>query len=171
MNDDDLVAGYLGRLVQAARQLPPDRRAELIDEIADHIEQARAVSEAPAPAPPPRRRRLGEPEATAAAARDSAGDFAGAFGQPAPAITQPPAGRGPGRQRRLDLAAVTRTLGRGLRVNATAPDGIIEGFEDPSLPLFLALQWHPENLTAASPEHLAPFARLVSVAEAQRTRS
>jgi putative glutamine amidotransferase len=47
-----------------------------------------------------------------------------------------------------------RTLGRGLRVNATAPDGIIEGFEDPSLPLFLAVQWHPENLSAGAPEHL-----------------
>src|SRR5262249_38079440 len=56
-------------------------------------------------------RRLGEPEAIAAAASDSAGDFAGAFAQPAPAITQPPAGRGPRRQRRLDVAAVMLTLG------------------------------------------------------------
>jgi uncharacterized membrane protein len=108
MNDDDLVAGYLGRLVQAARQLPPDRRAELIDEIADHIEQARAVSEASGPGLQDLLRRLGEPEAIAAAASDSAGDFAGAFAQPAPSITQPPAGRG---QRRLDVAAVMLTLG------------------------------------------------------------
>src|SRR5215212_2510479 len=49
-----------------------------------------------------------------------------------------------------------RNLGRGLRVNAVAPDGVIEGFEDPSLPLFLAVQWHPENLST-EPEHLAPF--------------
>jgi hypothetical protein len=111
MNDDDLVAGYLGRLVQAARQLPPDRRAELIDEIADHIEQARAVSEASGPGLQDLLRRLGEPEAIAAAASDSAGDFAGAFAPPADAMTQPPAGRGPGRQRRLDVAAVTLTLG------------------------------------------------------------
>ena len=111
MNDDDLVAGYLGRLVQAARQLPPDRRAELIDEIADHIEQARAVTEASGPGLQDLLRRLGEPEAIAAAASDSAGDFAGAFAQPAPAITQPPAGAGPGRRRRLDVAAVMLTLG------------------------------------------------------------
>jgi uncharacterized membrane protein len=107
MNDDDLVAGYLGRLVQAARQLPPDRRAELIDEIADHIEQARAVSEASGPGLADLLRRLGEPEAIAAAASDSAGDFA----QPAPAVTQPPAGRGRRRQRPRDVAAVMLTLG------------------------------------------------------------
>jgi hypothetical protein len=111
MNDDDLVASYLGRLVQAARQLPPDRRAELIDEIADHIEQARAVSEASGPGLRDLLRRLGEPEAIAAAASDSASDPAATFAQPASAITQPPAGRGPRRQRRLDVAAVLLTLG------------------------------------------------------------
>jgi putative glutamine amidotransferase len=51
-------------------------------------------------------------------------------------------------------------LGRGLRVIATAPDGVIEGFEDPSFPLFAAVQWHPERLTD-EPEHLAPFRLLV----------
>jgi uncharacterized membrane protein len=114
MNDDDLVAGYLGRLVQAARQLPPDRRAELIDEIADHIEQARAVSEASGPGLQDLLRRLGEPEAIAAAASDSAADFAGTFAQPAAPITRPPAGRVPRRQRGLDLAAVMLTLGSAL---------------------------------------------------------
>ena len=114
MNDDDLVAGYLGRLVQAARQLPPDRRAELIDEIADHIEQARAVSVASGPGLRDVLRRLGEPEAIAAAASDSAPDFAGAFAQPGAVITQSPAGRGPRRQRRLDVAAVTLALGSAL---------------------------------------------------------
>jgi uncharacterized membrane protein len=110
MNDDDLVAGYLGRLVQAARQLPPDRRAELIDEIADHIEQARAVSEASGPGLQDVLRRLGEPEAIAAAASDSAADFVGTFAPPA-AMMQSPVGRGPRRQRWLDLAAVMLTLG------------------------------------------------------------
>ncbi len=56
-------------------------------------------------------RRLGEPEAIAAAASDSAGDFAGACAQPGAAITQPPAGRRLRRQRRLDVAAVMLTLG------------------------------------------------------------
>lgn len=118
MNDDDLVAGYLGRLVQAARQLPPERRAELIDEIADHIEQARAVSEASGPGLQDLLRRLGEPEAIAAAASDSAADFAGAFAEPA-AITRPPAGRGPRRQRLLDLAAVMLTLGSAVLAPAS----------------------------------------------------
>ena len=53
-----------------------------------------------------------------------------------------------------------KRLGRDLRVTATAPDGIIEGFEDPNLPLFAAVQWHPERLTD-EPEHLAPFRLLV----------
>jgi putative glutamine amidotransferase len=51
-------------------------------------------------------------------------------------------------------------LGKGLRVIATAPDGVIEGFEDPSFPLFTAVQWHPERLTDEA-EHLAPFKLLV----------
>ena len=51
-------------------------------------------------------------------------------------------------------------LGRGLRVIATAPDGIIEAFEDPSFPLFAAVQWHPERLLD-EPEHLAPFQLLI----------
>ncbi len=33
----------------------------------------------------------------------------------------------------------------GLRVSATAPDGIIEAVEDPSLTFCLGVQWHPEN--------------------------
>ena len=111
MNDDDLIAGYLGRLVQAARQLPPDRRAELIDEIADHIEQARAVSEASGPGLRDLLQRLGEPEAIAAAASESAVDFPGPSAQPASAIAQPLPLRGPRRQRRLDLAAVLLALG------------------------------------------------------------
>jgi putative glutamine amidotransferase len=53
-----------------------------------------------------------------------------------------------------------KQLGRGLRVIATAPDGVIEGFEDPSFPLFAAVQWHPERLSD-EPEHLAPFRLLV----------
>ncbi len=58
--------------------------------------------------------------------------------------------------------AVNR-LGRGLKVIATAPDGIIEGFEDPTFPLFAAVQWHPERLHA-EPQHLAPFILLVNTA-------
>jgi putative glutamine amidotransferase len=55
-------------------------------------------------------------------------------------------------------------LGRGLRVIATAPDGVIEGVEDPAHPFFMAVQWHPENLKD-EPEHLAPFKLLVEKAK------
>lgn len=36
-------------------------------------------------------------------------------------------------------------LGRGLRVTAHSPDGIIEATEDPSLPFYIGVQWHPER--------------------------
>lgn len=52
-------------------------------------------------------------------------------------------------------------IGRGLRVTASAPDGVIEAFEDPTLPCFVAVQWHPERLIE-EPEHLAPFKLLVT---------
>jgi putative glutamine amidotransferase len=55
-------------------------------------------------------------------------------------------------------------LGKGLRVVATAPDGVIEGFEDPAFPLFAAVQWHPERLFEEK-EHLAPFKLLVQKAK------
>jgi putative glutamine amidotransferase len=54
-------------------------------------------------------------------------------------------------------------IGRGLKIIATAPDGVIEAFEDPSFPLFAAVQWHPERLIEEK-EHLAPFELLVEKA-------
>ena len=63
-----------------------------------------------------------------------------------------------------------KTVGRGLRVVATAPDGVIEAFEDPSMPLFAAVQWHPERLNGEA-EHLALFRLLVEKArERQHVR-
>lgn len=50
-------------------------------------------------------------------------------------------------------------VGDGLRVSAVAPDGIIEGLEDPSLPFFIGVQWHPERL-ADEADHLALFTLL-----------
>jgi putative glutamine amidotransferase len=35
--------------------------------------------------------------------------------------------------------------GTGLLVTATAPDGVIEALEDPSMRFCLGVQWHPEN--------------------------
>ena len=37
-----------------------------------------------------------------------------------------------------------RTAGPGVVVNAVAPDGVIEGIEDPRYRFCLGLQWHPE---------------------------
>lgn len=53
-----------------------------------------------------------------------------------------------------------RTPGRGLKVIATAPDGVIEGVEDPSLPLFVGVQWHPERMSDEA-DHLKLFQLLV----------
>jgi len=41
-----------------------------------------------------------------------------------------------------------KDLGEGLTVNATAPDGIIEGIEAPKYKFCLGLQWHPEFLVS-----------------------
>jgi len=38
-----------------------------------------------------------------------------------------------------------KTVAPGFRVSATAPDGIVEAIEDPSVPFCLGVQWHPEN--------------------------
>jgi putative glutamine amidotransferase len=37
-------------------------------------------------------------------------------------------------------------VGEGLRVTAQAPDGIVEGLEDPSHPFYVGVQWHPEDM-------------------------
>ena len=39
-----------------------------------------------------------------------------------------------------------RDVGSGLRVTAHAPDGIVEGLEDPSHPFYVGVQWHPEDM-------------------------
>jgi putative glutamine amidotransferase len=38
-----------------------------------------------------------------------------------------------------------KQVGSGLRVTATAPDGVIEAIEDPAARFCLGVQWHPEN--------------------------
>jgi putative glutamine amidotransferase len=44
-----------------------------------------------------------------------------------------------------DHHQAVRRLGRGLRVTATAPDGLPEAIEVPGRRLALGLQWHPER--------------------------
>ncbi|HEX6639938.1 MAG TPA: gamma-glutamyl-gamma-aminobutyrate hydrolase family protein [Thermoanaerobaculia bacterium] len=34
----------------------------------------------------------------------------------------------------------------GLRVTARAPDGVVEGLEDPRHPFYVGVQWHPEDM-------------------------
>lgn len=58
--------------------------------------------------------------------------------------------------------------GRGLRIVATAPDGIIEAVEDSTLPLFLGVQWHPERISEERPQ-AALFELLVSRARQAAT--
>lgn len=59
--------------------------------------------------------------------------------------------------------AIART-GTGLQVVATALDGVVEAIEDPTAPLFIGVQWHPERLVEQG-EQLALFKRLVEVAQ------
>lgn len=98
---DSLVADYLSRLERAAAGLPPDRRAELLEEIGEHISSAQPGDEAAART---LLDRLGEPEEIVAVARE---DLPAPYGPPSPAWA-PPARRGTG----LELAAVLMlTLG------------------------------------------------------------
>ncbi len=38
-------------------------------------------------------------------------------------------------------------VAEGFRVTAHAPDGIVEGLEDPTLPFYVGVQWHPEDMS------------------------
>ena len=40
-----------------------------------------------------------------------------------------------------------RNVGQGFRVTAYAPDGIVEGLEDPKHPFYIGVQWHPEDMS------------------------
>lgn len=60
--------------------------------------------------------------------------------------------------------AVDKT-GEGLVVTATAPDGIIEAIEDPTLPFFIGVQFHPESMDPAHPLALPLFHALVHAAQ------
>ena len=58
-------------------------------------------------------------------------------------------------------------LGDGLAVEATAPDGLIEGFSVPAAPGFaLAVQWHPEWQVMNNPFSRALFAAFGEAARA-----
>jgi putative glutamine amidotransferase len=65
-----------------------------------------------------------------------------------------------------------RTLGRGLIVEARAPDGVIEAFRVEQARSFaLALQWHPEWEVMANPLSRAIFAAFGAAARARQQRA
>jgi putative glutamine amidotransferase len=55
-------------------------------------------------------------------------------------------------------------VGKGLRVTAHSPDGIVQGIELEDYPFGLAVQWHPEQTL----EDLRLFEALVSAASAYK---
>jgi putative glutamine amidotransferase len=58
-----------------------------------------------------------------------------------------------------------RNVGKGLVVNATASDGLIEGLESSSHSFVLGVQWHPEALTSKQPSQLKIFLSFIFAAE------
>lgn len=56
-----------------------------------------------------------------------------------------------------------KDLGQGLTITAKASDGVVEAFEKPDHPYFVAVQWHPERLVEREfhPEHKALFQTFV----------
>ncbi|MDO4267037.1 MAG: gamma-glutamyl-gamma-aminobutyrate hydrolase family protein [Eubacteriales bacterium] len=58
-----------------------------------------------------------------------------------------------------------RVLGDGLKITATADDGIIEAVELTDYPYGLGIQWHPEALLVASDDMLPLFTGLIKAAE------
>lgn len=56
-----------------------------------------------------------------------------------------------------------KDIGPGLIVTARASDGVVEGFEKPDHPYFIAVQWHPERQVEGPhhPEHKPLFLSFV----------
>lgn len=62
-------------------------------------------------------------------------------------------------------------LAEGLRVEARAPDGLVEAFSLPSAPAFnLCVQWHPEWRAAENPVSLQLLRAFGAACEARRAR-
>ena len=58
-----------------------------------------------------------------------------------------------------------RRVGRGLVVNATAEDGLIEGLESSNHRFVLGVQWHPEILARKDPSQRRIFSSFISAAK------
>lgn len=59
-------------------------------------------------------------------------------------------------------------LGEGLKVSAVAPDGFIEGIEDPDYPYLVGVQWHPEMMAVKNPVQLKIFKDFVNFIDLAR---
>ena len=71
----------------------------------------------------------------------------------------------------LHAQAVNR-LGAGLRVEARAPDGVIDAFSKPGAPGFnLCVQWHPEWLAADNPVSMQLLAAFGAACRAYRIQN
>lgn len=62
-------------------------------------------------------------------------------------------------------------LGTGLTAVAWAPDGVIEGVEDPGRRFAVGVQWHAECMAGDHPEQSALFEGLVAAARGQGARA
>jgi len=60
-------------------------------------------------------------------------------------------------------------IAEGLRITAQAPDGIVEGLEDPSHPFYVGVQWHPEDMPGET-SATALFGAFVEAARAYAAR-
>ena len=59
-----------------------------------------------------------------------------------------------------------RDPGRGARIAATAPDGVVEAIEDPTREFWIGVQWHPERLADSHSLRLADaFVRAAGAVE------
>ncbi|MFN3477053.1 MAG: gamma-glutamyl-gamma-aminobutyrate hydrolase family protein, partial [Candidatus Methylomirabilales bacterium] len=66
---------------------------------------------------------------------------------------------------------VLKELAPGLKVSATALDGVIEGVEAEDYPFLVAVQWHPERMLWHSPEQLGLFRALIEASRRYRQQS
>jgi putative glutamine amidotransferase len=65
-----------------------------------------------------------------------------------------------------------KTLAPGLRIEARAPDGLVEAFTKPDAPGFnLCVQWHPEWKAAANPVSVKLFTAFGDAVRAYRDRA
>lgn len=62
-----------------------------------------------------------------------------------------------------------KDAGEGMRVTATASDGIVEAIENPDHAFAVGVQWHPELMTESDPIQRKLFERFIEAAARTRT--